>query len=464
MKRYIIWFLLVVTISLTKTTIAVESSFSSNSISVVNSELKDVKKISNALRKEYDPGEAVDKYIDCGGIYIFAREDVSDYALLEARYLLKNMFELNPSFLRKQFEPIKAFIKVWAIRELAGDIMGLSPGPSRDFWDKRARGFGGKRDCSAGEEGLLCSAGNPYGGERNSLDHLCTQSESIFIHEFGHQIHSNLDKRDSEEVKKAYQDALKNPEAKEFIAKYGMSNELEYFAVCTQIWFEASWHRASLTFLNHPTKPNTTDPFLCRNTLMKVDPNISKVLTKVFGLTKWRFTDPRTRYNKSHFIGYDPTKSLPFTFDRKTVDEYNINYAKERSSKKVFTQDTSSTIFSKANATSENKHSKQLEQQNLLKSKIVPIQKPQSSFVERTNNLNEQVSITKKVIVSIYLSGKVKGNVTLREGYKLNVIKVKEMNIVAKFGESEIIVPIVNTNYRDSVVTAEIQPQLALNN
>ena len=197
---------------------------------------------------------------------------------------------------------------------------------------------------------------------------------------------------------------------------------------------------------------------------MKVDPNISKVLTKVFGLTKWRFTDPRTRYNKSHFIGYDPTKSLPFTFDRKTVDEYNINYAKERSSKKVFTQDTSSTIFSKANATSENKHSKQLEQQNLLKSKIVPIQKPQSSFVERTNNLNEQVSITKKVIVSIYLSGKVKGNVTLREGYKLNVIKVKEMNIVAKFGESEIIVPIVNTNYRDSVVTAEIQPQLALNN
>ncbi len=114
------------------------------------------------------------KHLDYKGFSILSSAKVSDAALCEARYLIDKL-------LCEREDVLKALIKagcrfmVMAPTEMTTDVPEQRSW-DKEFWDKRARGMGGKLS-SCGEENLLTLKGDRY------------RQENILIHEFNHAIH-----------------------------------------------------------------------------------------------------------------------------------------------------------------------------------------------------------------------------------------------------------------------------------
>src|SRR5262245_33942259 len=118
------------------------------------------------------------KYVNAGGIPVLSSPKVSDFALLEARYLILRLIGHRPHVLAAIAKNNVRFA-VMAPTELTTDIPEHSDLP-KAYWDKRARGLGAteaRPAVSCGEENLLGYKGDPYA------------VENILIHEFGHVIH-----------------------------------------------------------------------------------------------------------------------------------------------------------------------------------------------------------------------------------------------------------------------------------
>src|SRR6516162_7282239 len=109
------------------------------------------------------------------GFPIFSSEKVSDEALIEAADIVDHMLDGRDDVRRAMIEN-KVRLVVMAPTEMTTDLpeqRGMTP---KDYWDRRARGLGG-RVTSCGEENLLNLKGDRYRGE------------NILIHEFAHAIH-----------------------------------------------------------------------------------------------------------------------------------------------------------------------------------------------------------------------------------------------------------------------------------
>ena len=114
---------------------------------------------AEALRKRLDP--FYKKHVTAGGLLIVSSEKVSDYALKEAAYLVRQMLATRPDVLA-DLVGRGVYITVMAYTEMTTDMpetRGLSP-----WYDKRARGLGGN-PVSCAEENLLSFRGDPYRGE-----------------------------------------------------------------------------------------------------------------------------------------------------------------------------------------------------------------------------------------------------------------------------------------------------------
>src|SRR5262249_44931609 len=116
------------------------------------------------------------KYVDCKGMPILSSEKVSDQALLEARYLITQMLA-NRDDIQQALNKAGARFVVMAPTEMTTDVPEQREMKPKDYWDKRARGLGG-RITSCGEENLLNLKGDRY------------FNENILIHEFAHAIHN----------------------------------------------------------------------------------------------------------------------------------------------------------------------------------------------------------------------------------------------------------------------------------
>jgi hypothetical protein len=101
---------------------------------------------------------------------------------------------------------------------------GIAKMTDKEYWDRRARGMGG-RMTSCAEENLL---GYP---------HTRYYGENIFVHEFSHGIMSAIRGADPDlyaAIQQAYKEAMAKGMWKN---QYGSTNANEYWAEATQTWF-----------------------------------------------------------------------------------------------------------------------------------------------------------------------------------------------------------------------------------
>jgi hypothetical protein len=142
----------------------------------------------------------------------------------------------------------------------------------RQYWDARARGIGG-RHMVAAEEDLLGLPLNRYHGE------------TIFVHEFSHQILDAIRESDQPlyaRLEAAYANARANGLWRD---EYTMTTIDEYWAEGSQFWFDSNRLQVfeGRRILNHPD-------------LAAYDPELYAVLAAVYGKSHRLASDPFWRH------------------------------------------------------------------------------------------------------------------------------------------------------------------------
>jgi cyclophilin family peptidyl-prolyl cis-trans isomerase len=230
------------------------------------------------------------KYLDAGGLPVLGSSNVSDYALLEARWILLQMLAHRPEVLQVMATNRARFV-VMAHNEYTTDVPEQATRSPKVFWDRRARGLGG-RIASCGEENLLSYPGDPYA------------TENILIHEFGHAIMNigmrALDPGFKDRVRAAYGRAM---EAGLWRRTYAATDVEEYWAEGVQNWFD-----------NNRQNDAQHNAVNTRVELKEYDPALAALCAEVFGEIPWRYAKPmdRPESERAHLAGFDPAKSPRF--------------------------------------------------------------------------------------------------------------------------------------------------------
>jgi hypothetical protein len=237
------------------------------------------------------------KHVNVGGYPIVSSDKVSDYALLEAAYLIKSMLAHRPDVLAALAET-KSQMTIMSCNEFTTDVpehkdLPNGTGKTKDWWDRRARGLGGSATdpvASCGEENLLCFPGDPY------------HQENILIHEFAHTIHlrglNHIDPQFDVRLQAVYDKAMAAGLWKD---KYAATNHHEYFAEGVQSWFN-----------NNRPPDHDHNHVDTRKELREYDPDLAALIGEVFGETELNYVRPPDRKNQAHLRGYDYSQSPTF--------------------------------------------------------------------------------------------------------------------------------------------------------
>ncbi|MDB5352250.1 MAG: hypBA2 [Planctomycetota bacterium] len=232
------------------------------------------------------------KSISVGDLPIRSSEHVSDFALFEAAYLIREMLAERPDVLSAMSKNGVRF-SVMAPTERTTDIPEHADLVPSRYWDRRARGLGGPL-VSCGEENLLNYRGDPYG------------TENVLIHEFAHGVHnfgiSKVDPTFNPRLGLAYKTAIAKGLWK---GTYAATNVEEYWAEGVQSWFDTNRHD------DHDHNHVDT-----REELEAYDPGLFSLITETFRRTDWRYTRPDRRAERGHLAGLDLAKSPAFAWDR----------------------------------------------------------------------------------------------------------------------------------------------------
>ncbi|HUJ42692.1 MAG TPA: hypothetical protein VLW52_03690 [Opitutaceae bacterium] len=265
-----------------------------------------VSPVPAAVRAAFHLAPFYTKFVDIGGLPIVGSAKVSDYALLEARYLVDQMIGRRPDILAAIAQN-HVRLAVMAPSEFTTDIPEHSDLTPKDHWDVRARGLGAteaRPAVSCGEENLLGYRGDPY------------PAENILIHEFGHTIHerglSVVDPTFDGRLQAAYAAARRSGLWKN---TYAGSNYREYWAVGVQCWFDAARENdADHNFVNTRAEIKTYDRAL------------AALLAEVFGEGDWRYALPAKRVPPSpHLTGFDPAQAPRFAWPARLAQARGIN-------------------------------------------------------------------------------------------------------------------------------------------
>ncbi len=226
--------------------------------------------VPKKLREERKLDPFYTKYVDYKGYPILGSEKVSDMALLEARYLIGWMLADRDDILQALRKKNCRFV-VMAPTEMTTDVPEQRNMKPKEYWDKRARGLGG-RITSCGEENLLNLKGDRY------------FNENILIHEFAHCIHQQglraVDSTFDESLRAAYARALDKGLWK---GAYAATNAKEYWAEGVQSYFDCNAPAGGVHI-----DVNT------RAKLAKYDPALFNLIDDVFKKSSFRYV----RYDK----------------------------------------------------------------------------------------------------------------------------------------------------------------------
>jgi hypothetical protein len=239
--------------------------------------------VSSELRERLKLDPYYEQYIDADGLPILASGKVRPEALLEARYLVDHLLAHRPD-VRKALVDLNVRVVVMAATEMTTDVPEHRKMTPKAYWDRRARGLGG-RITSCGEENLLRCPGDPY------------SQESILIHEFSHAIQDKglkrVDASFDRRVREAYDAAVKSGA---WGSSYAASNRHEYFAEGAQAWFDAGRKEAG---------SSANNGIGTREKLKKADPMLAALCAEVFGDGEWRYMPPNRRKDLEHLAGLD---------------------------------------------------------------------------------------------------------------------------------------------------------------
>ncbi|MDR2921221.1 MAG: hypothetical protein LBV72_17895 [Tannerella sp.] len=210
------------------------------------------------------------KYVDADGIPVVTSQHVSDEALIAAGKIITGMLSKR----KDVADAMKSKgCKVMIIGEKEATLelpeyrhLGKTK-EEYDFWNKRARGFGGapehETSASCGEENIICLPGDRYEGE------------NILIHEFAHIIHMvgivnvepDFDDRLTALMDKAKEKGL-------WEKTYALENKEEYFAETVQSFFNCN---------RYSEEPNGVHNQINRREKLKVyDPDMYHFLQQYF--------------------------------------------------------------------------------------------------------------------------------------------------------------------------------------
>lgn len=221
------------------------------------------------------------KCLDCDGIPVVGSDRVDDRAFYRLKELLDNVLVNRPD-LRQVLvhEGFKCIII--AEEEHVTDVPEYADMKPKDYWNQRARGFGGNT-TSCGEENLLNLPMDRY------------ESENIFIHEFAHSIHhSGL--RKCEPGFQTKLDALYKQAMKKGLYKddYAATNPSEYWAESVQAFFDCDAENNKVhNYVN------------TREELIEYDPDMAALIGTVLRIpenTVWRYK----RYSQELSVEHTP--------------------------------------------------------------------------------------------------------------------------------------------------------------
>ena len=250
--------------------------------------------VPEALRQRLELAPFYQKHISVAGFPIVGSARVSDHALREAAWIVRNVVGPRNDLLQAMAAN-KVRLVVMAWDEYTTDVPEHSRMEPKVFWDRRARGLGATLRnpvVSCAEENLLCYPRDPY------------STENILIHEFAHAIHGTAGKALGRDFDRRLRAAFKNAtEQGLFKGTYAGTNASEYWAEAVQSWFDNNRQNDSLH--NHV---NT------RAELKEYDPELAKLVAEVLGDLPWRYKKPMERdpAGRAHLAGFDPSKSPRF--------------------------------------------------------------------------------------------------------------------------------------------------------
>lgn len=264
---------------------------------------------SPALRDAFGLHPVYQKCLVADGLPIVASAQVSDFALLEARYLIDHMLEGRDD-LRAELVRNRVRFAVLGCHERTTDLPEHSDLRPAVYWNRRARGLGASRSrpaVSCGEENLLGFAGDPY------------RVENILIHEFAHAIQQmaiesllpDLNRR----ILEAYRGAM---DSGLWQGKYAATNASEYWAEGAQSWFDTN--REDDHDHNHV---NT------REELREYDAALAVLCEEVFGDREWRYVHPADRSGPEHLAGYDAGTAPTFAWSPAGLQAYREHNQRE---------------------------------------------------------------------------------------------------------------------------------------
>ncbi|NQU25910.1 MAG: hypothetical protein HQ567_31865 [Candidatus Nealsonbacteria bacterium] len=268
-----------------------------------------VGKVPDELRERLDLDPFYTKHVSARGFPVLGSAEVSDYALLEAAYLI-NLMLADRADVRDALIENKVRFVAMAHSEMTTDVPEHSDMKPPRFWDKRARGLGPSRQrpvVSCGAENLLCYPGDPY------------HQENILIHEFAHAMHhtglNSVDKGFDKKLQVAYEKAMKRGLWKD---KYAANNRAEYWAEGVQSYFDTN------------RKPDHDHNHVdTREELFEYDPELARLVAAEFRNAKWRYCRPGERDAAGHLTGYDPKQAPKFVWPKEVL-EWNAQREAEK--------------------------------------------------------------------------------------------------------------------------------------
>ncbi len=255
--------------------------------------------VPDSLCREAKLSAFYQKHIDLDGFPILGSSNVSDHALLEAEWIVRRMLTNRADIIRA-LATNRARLVVMAHNEYTTDIPEQSDMKPKVYWDRRARGLGG-RIASCAEENLLCFPGDPY------------STENILVHEFSHVIHGvalkAIDPTFNRRLNSAFLNATNTGLWK---GTYAGTSAGEYWAESVQDWFDDNRHDDALH--NHVHT---------RAQLKEYDPKVAALCAEVFGDGPWRYKKPglRTAADRAHLAGHDASKAPRFQWRKPPVPE-----------------------------------------------------------------------------------------------------------------------------------------------
>jgi hypothetical protein len=226
---------------------------------------------------------------------ILGSEAVSDFALVEAAYLIRALTAHRPEILDAMAARKTRFV-VMATHERTTDVPEHSDLTPKSYWDRRARGLGAtdtRPAVSCAEENLLELPGDPY------------DTENILIHEFAHAMHQmgliTVDPTFDPRLRTAFKTAIQD--RKLWLGTYAATNAEEYWAEGVQSWFDCNRRN-----------DNEHNDIATRDQLRDYDPLLAALCQEVYGESPWIYTKPSQRPEPLHLRGLDRTVYRPFAW------------------------------------------------------------------------------------------------------------------------------------------------------